>query len=44
MSSGRMELAACLIPSNGRLALKFCPGQPQKLDSIITVAFPAYPP
>jgi hypothetical protein len=30
-----------LIPLNGRLALKLGPGQPQKTDSFITVAFSA---
>ncbi|UCF85009.1 MAG: hypothetical protein JSV50_05085 [Desulfobacteraceae bacterium] len=33
----------CIIPSNGRLALKFSPGQPHKTDSFITVAFSACP-
>jgi hypothetical protein len=31
----------CIIPLNGRLALKFNQGQPHKIDSFITVAFSA---
>jgi hypothetical protein len=38
------ELAASLIPLNGRLALKLNPGQPHKTDSFITVVLSAYPP
>ncbi|UCF84299.1 MAG: hypothetical protein JSV50_01300, partial [Desulfobacteraceae bacterium] len=31
----------CIIPLNGRLALKLYPGQPHKTDSFITVVLSA---
>ena len=39
--SFRKTAKTCLIPLNGRLALKFNPGQPHKIDSFVAVAFSA---
>jgi hypothetical protein len=39
--SFRRAAKNCIIPSNGRLALKLSQGQPRKTDSFITVAFSA---
>ncbi|UCF84339.1 MAG: hypothetical protein JSV50_01505 [Desulfobacteraceae bacterium] len=39
--SFRRAAKNCIIPLNGRLALKFDPGQPHKSDSLITVVLSA---
>jgi hypothetical protein len=40
--SFRRAAKNCIIPLNGRLALKLSPGQPHKKDSFETVAFSAW--